>query len=120
MKPWLLLLLLCVPSHARKAHPMTPALKGRLAEIAANEKNELKPVQEREKALRKEREARAALLVKEHGPVKSKEEAKALAHDISVDPEIVRLDSAVARVRQDMKDIRYRYKAERDSETSSP
>lgn len=43
MKPWLLLLLLCVPSYARKNRPMTPALKGRLAEIAASKKAELKP-----------------------------------------------------------------------------
>jgi len=120
MKPWLLLLLLAVPSFARKSLHMTPALKGRLAEISVNEKTELKPFQDRERSLRKQRDAQAAALAKDHGPVKSKEEAAQLAHEISANPEIVRLDAAVKAVRQDMKDVRYRYKGERESASSTP
>jgi hypothetical protein len=119
MRLLLLALVLAVPAHARRGM-MTPALKGRLAELAAFEKAELKPLQEREKELLKKRNALASILVKAHPPVKSKEAAAVLSHEISADPEVAALENQIKELREQMKSKRLEYKFQRDEAVNGP
>jgi hypothetical protein len=118
MRFLLLALALAVPVHARKGM-MTPALKGRLAEIAAAEKAELKPLQAREKELLKQRAAAASTLIKAH-PVRSKEEAKVLSHEISADPAVAAIENQIKELREQIKSKRMEYKLRRDDAVNGP
>ena len=114
--PILLAALLAVPAaHARKAVQMTPALKARLAAISAAEKAELKPLRDKERDLLKKRNALGAVKVKAHPPVTSKEEAKALSHEISADPAIAALEAEINAVRAELKEKRAGFKAQRQA-----
>jgi hypothetical protein len=115
----LLALALAVPAHARRGM-MTPALKGRLAELAAAEKAELKPLQAREKELVKQRNAAASVIVKANPPVKSKEEAKVLSHLISADPEVASFENQLKELREQIKSKRLEYKFQRDEAVNGP
>jgi hypothetical protein len=112
----LLAVLLCVPAaFARKSVQMTPALKARLDAIGAAERAEIKPLQDKEHELLKKRNALAQAKVKAHPPIKSKEEAKILSHEISADPAIAAIEEEIKAGRAQMKEKRAAFAAQRQA-----
>jgi chromosome segregation ATPase len=113
-------------AHSKQGAKMTPALKARLDAIGAAEKSALKPLQEKERELRKKRDALTAARVQAHQSSKSKNEAKAspaefkaetaaLSKEIAADPAISGLEADIKAVRKEMKERRADFEAQREA-----